>query len=66
MHAESTTLADARNLYGYDVVQEAELRDASDYFEEAARRVNDQRRQLEAAPRFTAAHHGVASRKRPG
>lgn len=56
-------VADAVNLYGYDIAREKPQRTAAQYFERAVELLKKHRGQLESAPRFTAAHHGVASRR---
>lgn len=56
-------VADARNLYGYDVAKEQEQLSPVAYLEKAIRQLEKHREQLAAAPAFTAAHHPGASTK---
>ncbi len=59
-------VADAVNLYGYDVAGQRKPAEPLAYFNEAIDRLTKHRQQLEAAPAFTAEHHGPASRRRQG
>ena len=54
-------MADAVNLYGYDIAREYAKKSVAHYFERAVAQLKHHRKQLESAPRFTAAHHGAAS-----
>ena len=56
-------VADARNLYGYDVAKEQELSPPAAYFEKAIQQLEKHREQLASAPAYTAAHHPGASTK---
>jgi hypothetical protein len=59
-------VADAINLYGYDVAKAQPAREPLAYFDEAIDRLVQNRERLETAPAFTSAHHGVASRHKLG
>ena len=59
-------VTDAKNLYGYDVIQKNDLKDLFHYFEEAIKLLRKHRKQLESAPAFTAAHRGKVRRARLG
>lgn len=59
-------ITDAINLYGYEVAKEQDPREPLTYFAEAIERLVKHRERLEAAPSFTSAHHGAASRQRQG
>lgn len=56
-------VADARNLYGYDIAQERKPATVFAYLEKAIQQLEKYREQLASAPAFTAAHHPGASTK---
>ncbi len=55
-------VADAINLYGFDIAREIPLLEPAAYFEKAVSQLRKYRRQLERAPSFTAAHRAAAIR----
>ncbi len=59
-------VADAINLYGYEIAREQEPDEPLAYFEQAIERLAKHRARLEAAPPITSAHHGAASRHQQG
>ena len=55
-------LADAANLYGYDLATEQSPSSHITYLNKAIEQLRFHRTQLESAPRFTAAHHPAGQR----
>ena len=59
-------VSDALNLLGYDVAMKSKPKPPRDYMLAAIAQLEKNKQRLEAAPQFTAAHHGSASRRGVG
>lgn len=59
-------ITDTINLFGYIMSKEQEPWEPLAYFQETIDRLAKQRERLAAAPSFTSAHHGAASRSGQG
>ena len=59
-------VADAINLYGYELAKAQEPGEPLAYFEQAIEQLATHRERLETAPPATSPHHGAASRQQHG